>query len=902
MLQLKSITKEYMTGGSNVKALKGISICFRRNEFVSILGPSGGGKTTLLNIIGGLDHYTSGDLIINGKSTKDFKSRDWDTYRNHSVGFVFQSYNLIPHQSVLSNVELALTLSGVGKSERRKRAKEALEAVGLGDQIHKKPNQLSGGQMQRVAIARALVNNPEILLADEPTGALDTDTSVQVMEILKQVAKDRLVVMVTHNPELAEQYSTRIVRLRDGEIKDDSNPFDGTEEKGEHFTAKKTSMSFMTALSLSLNNLMTKRARTLLTAFAGSIGIIGIALILSISAGVNNYINDIQKDTMSSYPITIESQSVDLESIMQAGAQHGNRELNHELDAVYSNGIGVEMVNSMTSSIQENNLTDFKKYLDDPTSEIHSYIGENGILYSYDTKFDIYTYDPDGVLVNTDGSTINPEQAQMMEAQMTMMPGMMSLKNSEEIMPGKDGNLISQVIKDNYDLVYGTWPENYDEIVLVLDQKNEIATPTLYELGILPSAEYKKMMEQINRGEEVENEQYKWSYEEFCTKKFYLIPACDYYEKQENGIFKDLSMDSNKIETLLNRGVELKVSGVVRLNEEADTMFLTEPIGYTKALTDYLIEYANNSEVVKAQKAEPEKNILTGLGFAPEDDKQKAQEVKEYVANLDVSGKAAMLKEMISAMPSSDSASSQMTSRMENMTEKQQAQMLDQYMMMAEEETLLMIYDMYLTYGTYEENMSQFGAINLDAPSGISLYADSFENKDHISNCIERYNETASEQNQILYTDYVGLLMSSITTIINAISYVLIAFVAVSLVVSSIMIGIITYISVLERTKEIGILRAIGASKKDISHVFNAETFLVGLCAGLIGVGISALACIPINSLIESLVGEVTVRAVLPAGSAVILVLISVALTLIAGLFPSRVAAKKDPVTALRTE
>ena len=902
MLQLKSITKEYATGGSNVKALKGISICFRKNEFVSILGPSGGGKTTLLNIIGGLDHYTSGDLIINGKSTKDFKSRDWDMYRNHSVGFVFQSYNLIPHQSVLSNVELALTLSGVGKSERRKRAKEALEAVGLGDQIHKKPNQLSGGQMQRVAIARALVNNPEILLADEPTGALDTDTSVQVMEILKQVAKDRLVVMVTHNPELAEQYSTRIVRLRDGEIKDDSNPFDGTEENEEHFTAKKTSMSFMTALSLSLNNLMTKRARTLLTAFAGSIGIIGISLILSISAGVNNYINDIQKDTMSSYPITIESQSVDLESIMQAGAEHGNRELNHELDAVYSNGIGVEMVNSMTSSIQENNLTDFKKYLDDPTSEIHSYIGENGILYSYDTKFDIYTYDPDGVLVNTDGSTINPEQARMMESQMAMMPNMMSLKNSEEIMAGKDGNLISQVIKDNYDLVYGTWPESYNEVVLVLDQKNEIATPTLYELGILPSAEYKKMMDQINRGEEVENEQHKWSYEELCTKKFYLIPECDYYEKQENGIFKDLSTDSNKIETLLNRGVELNVSGVVRLNEEADTMFLTEPIGYTKALTDYLIEYANNSEVVKAQKAEPEKNILTGLGFAPEDDKQKAQEVKEYVANLDVSEKAAMLREMISAMPSSDSASSQMTARMENMTEKQQAQMLDQYMMMAEEETLLMIYDMYLTYGTYEENMSRFGAINLDAPSGISLYADSFENKDHISNCIERYNETASEQNQILYTDYVGLLMSSITTIINAISYVLIAFVAVSLVVSSIMIGIITYISVLERTKEIGILRAIGASKKDISHVFNAETFLVGLCAGLIGVGISALACIPINSLIESLVGEVTVRAVLPAGSAVILVLISVALTLIAGLFPSRVAAKKDPVTALRTE
>ncbi|MDO4454711.1 MAG: ABC transporter ATP-binding protein/permease [Eubacteriales bacterium] len=902
MLQLKNITKEYVTGSSNVQALKGISICFRKNEFVSILGPSGGGKTTLLNIIGGLDHYTSGDLIINGKSTKDFKSRDWDTYRNHSIGFVFQSYNLIPHQSVLSNVELALTLSGVGKSERRKRAQEALEAVGLGEHLYKKPNQLSGGQMQRVAIARALVNNPEILLADEPTGALDTDTSVQVMEILKKVAEDRLVIMVTHNPELAEQYSTRIVRLRDGEIRDDTNPFDGTEENADHSVTKKTSMSFRTALSLSLNNLMTKRARTLLTAFAGSIGIIGIALILSISAGVNNYINDIQKDTMSSYPITIESQSVDLESIMQTGSEHGNREIEHELDAVYSNGIGVEMVNSMTSSVQENNLTDFKRYLDDPTSEIHPYIGENGIIYSYDIKFDIYTHDPDGVLVNTDGSTINPEQAQMMESQMAMMPGMISLQNCEEIMPGKDGDLISQVIEDNYDLVYGKWPASYDEVVLVLDQKNEISTPALYELGILPSAEYKKMMDQINRGEEVENEQHRWTYEELCAQKFYMISECDYYQKQENGTYQDVSADPQKLVALVENGVELKVSGIVRLNKEADTMFLTQPIGYTKALTDYLIEYANNSEVVKAQKAEPEKNILTGLGFAPEDDAQRAEDAREYISNLDVSGKAAMLKEMMAAMSSAGSANSQMTSRMENMTEKQQAQMLDQYMAMADQETLLMIYDTYLTYGTYEDNMSKFGAVNLDAPSGISLYADSFENKDAISDCIEQYNETASEENQILYTDYVGLLMSSITTIINAISYVLIAFVAVSLVVSSIMIGIITYISVLERTKEIGILRAIGASKKDISHVFNAETFLVGLCAGLIGVGISALACIPINSLIESLVGEVTVRAVLPAGSAVILVFISIALTLIAGLFPARVAAKKDPVTALRTE
>lgn len=899
MLQLKNITKEYVTGGSKVNALKGITIAFRKNEFVSILGPSGGGKTTLLNIIGGLDHYTSGDLVINGKSTKDFKSRDWDTYRNHSIGFVFQSYNLIPHQSVLSNVELALTLSGVGKSERRKRAKEALEAVGLGDQIHKKPNQLSGGQMQRVAIARALVNDPEILLADEPTGALDTDTSVQVMNILKDVAKDRLVIMVTHNPELAEQYSTRIVRLRDGEIHDDSDPFDGKEEKDDHSTTKRTSMNFKTALSLSLNNLMTKRARTLLTAFAGSIGIIGIALILSLSTGVNNYINDIQKNTMASYPITIDSQSIDLESIMQTGAETGKREIDHELDGVYSNGIALDMMNSMTTSLQENNLTNFKKYLDDPDSEIHQYIGENGISYSYDVKFDLYTYDPDGTLVNTDGSTVNPEQAQMMESQMTMMSGMISMGNSDEIMAGAEDEMVSQVIKDNYDLVYGEWPENYNEIVLVLDQQNEISTSTLYEIGLLPAKEYKDMMEKFNKGETVDNKEHSWSYEDICAQEFYIVPACDYYQETENGIFQDISDDEEAVENLVQDGIKLKVSGVIRVNEDADTAFLSAPIGYTKALTDYLIEYSNESPVVKAQKEDPEKNVLNGLEFSPDDDAAKIADTKTYLTELGTSEKAAMLKEMMQAMGSS---STQMSSRIESMTEEQQAAMLEQYIQTADDESMLLIYDNYISSGTYEDNLNMFGAVNLDAPSSVSLYADSFEDKDGISNSIDHYNETASDLDQIVYTDYVGLLMSSITTIINAISYVLIAFVSVSLIVSSIMIGIITYISVLERTKEIGILRAIGASKKDISRVFNAETFLVGLCAGLIGVGISSLLCIPINSVIHSLVGETTVNAVLPFTSGVVLVVISVLLTLIAGLFPSRIAAKKDPVTALRTE
>lgn len=901
MLQLNNITKEYVTGDSKVQALKGISISFRKNEFVSILGPSGGGKTTLLNIIGGLDHYTSGDLVINGKSTKDFKDRDWDSYRNHSVGFVFQSYNLIPHQNVLSNVELALTLSGVGKAERRKRAKEALEAVGLADQIHKKPNQLSGGQMQRVAIARALVNNPEILLADEPTGALDTDTSIQVLDILKQVAKDRLVIMVTHNPELAEKYSTRIVKLRDGSLIDDTDPFDGEEKAEDRSALKKTSMNFRTALSLSLNNLMTKRARTLLTSFAGSIGIIGIALILAISTGVNNYINDIQKDTMSSYPITIDAQSIDLESVMQIHPDGREEEIGHDLNAIYSNGMGMEMMNSMTSSIQENNLTNFKKYLDDPDSEIHQYIGENGISYSYNVKFDVYTRDPDGTMVNIDGSTINPERAQMMSsAQMAMMSSMTSasMQNCEEIMADQGDERIGGVIKDNYELVYGEWPENYDEVVVVLDEHNEIHTMVLYQLGLLPVQDYKEMREKLNRGEEVENKQYSWSYQDICDKIFYAVPACDYYQEKENGTFFEIE-DEEELETLAENSIQLKVSGIIRLKEDADTRYLTQPIGYTKALTDYLIDYCNESAVVKAQRENPDTNVLSGFSFTATSDEEKIEIAREYMGNLSTEEKAAMIEQMLESM---GGANSTMGSRISQMSQEQKASIFDQSITNADDQNMLTSYDRYISQGTYDENMSAFGAVNLEAPSSISIYADSFESKDAISECIDNYNKEASEEDQIVYTDYVGLLMSSITTIINAISYVLIAFVAVSLIVSSIMIGIITYISVLERTKEIGILRAIGASKKDISRVFNAETFLVGLCAGLIGVGISSLLCIPINAVIRTLVGEVTVTAVVPFTAGVILVAISIGLTLIAGLFPSKVAAKKDPVTALRTE
>ena len=909
MLQIKQISKEYITGDLHQTALDKVSLNLRDNEFVAILGPSGSGKTTLLNIIGGLDRYDSGDLIINGISTKKYKDRDWDSYRNHTIGFVFQSYNLIPHQSILANVELALTISGISRSERRKRAKQALEEVGLGNQLHKRPNQISGGQMQRVAIARALVNNPDILLADEPTGALDTETSVQVMELLKEVAKDRLVVMVTHNPELAEEYATRIVKLRDGKITDDSDPYAVDERKlkaPEHKNMGKASMSFLTALSLSFNNLRTKKGRTFLTSFAGSIGIIGIALILSLSNGVNTYISDLQKSTMTSYPITIEAKSMDLSSMLAAGKEHtdsANDDPTHELDGVYSDGSSIEMASAMTTSITENNLTEFKKYLDNSASAIHEYIGENGIVYSYDTQFGVYTHDPDGTFVNTDGSTLedNKENAGMPGGMggMSMMGTGSSNSNFEEMLPGQNGTLISTAITDSYDVVYGAWPTAYNEVILVLDENHEISTTTLYQLGILPTAEYKELMKKINNGEKITVETKHYSYEDICKQELYMIPACDTYIANEDGTFTYIGEDTTEMETLMKNAIQLKIVGVVRPAEDANNASIGSAVGYTKALTDYIIGHTDESAVVKAQRENKTVNVLNGLSFAPEDDAAKIADARTYIASLGITDKATMYKTMMQSMGSSNP---QMMGQMGVMDESQMAAALDAYLETAEDDVLLSIYDIYISSGTYDENMESFGVISLDAPASISIYANSFEAKDAISTCIDDYNKTVSEENQISYTDYVGLLMSSVTTIVNVISYVLIAFVAVSLIVSSIMIGIITYISVLERTKEIGILRAIGASKHNISQVFNAETFIIGLCSGLIGVGITLLTLIPANAIIHAVTGSASVNAALPVTSAVLLIVLSVILTLIGGLIPSKKAAKKDPVTALRTE
>ncbi len=913
MLQIKNIKKEYVTGDLRQKALDDVSVNFRDNEFVAILGPSGSGKTTLLNIIGGLDRYDSGDLVINGISTKKYKDRNWDSYRNHTIGFVFQSYNLIPHQNVLSNVELALTISGVSKSERRKRAKDALVRVGLEEHMHKRPNQLSGGQMQRVAIARALVNNPDILLADEPTGALDSETSIQVMDMLKEVAKDRLVIMVTHNPELAQQYSTRIVKLRDGKITDDSNPLEIKEEQPEPENKKmgRTSMSFLTSLALSFNNLRTKKGRTILTSFAGSIGIIGIALILSLSNGVNTYIMDIQRNAMSSYPITIDEQSIDLSSLMELNGNADDKNISHGNDAVYSDNSRMESFSNFTSSITKNNLTKFKKYLDDPKSEIHKYIGENGIVYSYTTKFSAFSFDGSGELVNLDGSTLNSEMASGFgintedtgdsNSSMGVMSAMsekMNNNNMSRLLPGSKGETVGKAIKDNYDLVYGEYPDSYDELILVLDKNNEIPLATLYEMGLLPAKDYKDLMHRIAQGEKISFDEKKWSYKDICKTPIYVVPASDYYTKNQNGTYTK-AKGADELKPIAQRGLEMKITGVIRPKEDSDNRIINTAIGYTQKLTDYLISYADNSEIVKAQKENPGVNVITGMSFAPDSDKQKIADVKTYFANMGISDKAKLIKSFIGSMPSQNE---QVKKQMENMTETQLAMQLDQFIASADDEMLLRTYDMYISPGTYDDNMKNFGVVSLDAPSTIELYADTFESKDRISECIEKYNNTADDADKIVYTDYVGLLMSSITTIINVISYVLIAFVAVSLIVSSIMIGIITYISVIERTKEIGILRAIGASKKNISRVFNAETFIIGLFSGLIGIGLTLLMLIPGNMLIHVIAESNNVNASLPVLDGAVLICLSVLLTLIGGLIPAKKAAKQDPVKALRTE
>lgn len=909
MLQIKNINKTYRTGDFIQKALIDVNLNFRSSEFVAILGPSGSGKTTLLNIIGGLDSYDEGDLIINNISTKNYKDKDWDSYRNHTIGFIFQSYNLILHQTVLSNVELALTISGIGKTERRKRALEALKKVGLGDQIHKKPNQLSGGQMQRVAIARALVNNPSIVLADEPTGALDSETSIQIMDLLKEIAKDKLVIMVTHNPELAQDYASRIICLSDGRIVDDSLPYDTTknEEIIIHKNMGKSSMSLKTSLALSFNNLMTKKARTLLTSFAGSIGIIGIALILALSNGVNMYIDNIQKETMTSYPISIEEESVDMTSMMGTGMSGGtSKDVDHDKDKVYSNASALETA-SQSTSVTENNLTDFKKYLDNDDSKINQYIGKTGILYSYNVSFDTYAYDTNGVLVNTDGSTLSQEEmmSQSSSAQGMMGGGgasMMSSSSSEtfeELLPGTDDNLVADATKDSYDIVYGHWPENKNEVILVLDENNEVSLSTLYALGYLPSEEYEQLMDKMNNGEDIEFEQYDFDYDKIVEQTFYVVPATDYYQKNENGTYNYIGDDEGQVKQLLENATQLKISGIISPKEDAANANLTGVIGYTQALSNDIISYANESNIVKEQLASPDVDVLTGIKFSPESNEEKIENVKVYINNLGISDKANLMKSISTEIYKDNR---QIISSLSSMSETQLADLLDDYMLDPNEDILLSIYDSYIDIGSYEDNMETFGYVNYDKPSSISIYADSFEDKEAITQCIEDYNASASEENQIVYTDMVEVLMSSVTTIIDVISYILIAFVAVSLIVSSIMIGIITYISVLERTKEIGVLRAIGASKRNISNIFNAETLIVGFCAGVIGIVLASLILVPTNLVIQSVLSMNDLAASLPVSSALILIVLSVFLTLIGGWIPARKASKKDPVIALRSE
>ena len=989
MLRLRNIVKNYTAGDTTVSALKGVTLSFRKNEFVSILGQSGCGKTTLLNVIGGLDQYTSGDLIINGKSTKHFSDHDWDSYRNHSIGFVFQTYNLIPHQTVLANVELALTLSGVSKYERRRRAIDALHKVGLSDQLHKKPNQMSGGQMQRVAIARALVNNPDILLADEPTGALDSTTSVQIMDLLREVAKDRLVIMVTHNPDLAQEYSTRIIRLLDGQIIDDSNPYAPEElppapkkRPRRQKRDKQRSMSFGTALSLSLNNLMTKKARTVLTSFAGSIGIIGIALILSVSTGVQLYIDRVQEDTLSSYPLTIESETVDASGLITSLMnQEQKGEIQHNTDRVYTNSMMYEFFNTMSAAnLQVNNLEKFKKYLDN-----HEVLQEIATLqYSYNMDLGVYATDSTGKIVKSD-------LASMMNGMMETMTGgdaslltqnsaMSSMTGSyniwQELLPGRSGELIHPLLKEQYDVVYGSWPTKYDEAVLVINQNNEISDMVLFALGLKDSEDMEAIQKAAMEGKPIDTDTLEsWSYKDICDTELRLVLPANRFQKQTDGTYVDLSATETGLSYLYNNdktSIPLKISGILRQNDDAVAGMVTGGIGYTSALTQYVAENNAKTEIVIDQRVDPTVDVITGLPFLTGEEEElsaaeKSAQIQEYFATLTTKEKADLFVE-IQSTPSEEYLDSTVKQALSSYsTDQLKAQLvaayaqemgttdtssIEQYVNAMEEEEFLEfveemireqiaqqyaqqvtqqlsalsadqlafqfdratytetqyadLFDKYMpnaySESTYEEVLAQLGYVDEDCPSSINIYVSTFEDKDAVVQAIADYNEQASEDDKISYTDFVSLIMSSVSTIIDAISYVLIAFVAISLVVSSIMIGIITYISVLERTKEIGILRAIGASKKDISRVFNAETLIIGFGSGALGIGITLLLTLPINAILHALTDISILSASLPVGGAVILVVISMLLTFIAGLIPSGIAAKKDPVVALRTD
>jgi len=1105
MLSLRNVVKTYSAGDNTVAALKDISIDFRKSEFVSILGPSGCGKTTLLNIIGGLDRYTSGDLAINGVSTKEYSENDWNSYRNHSIGFVFQSYNLIPHQTVLANVELALTLSGVSKEERRRRAVEVLTKVGLGDQLKKKPNQMSGGQMQRVAIARALVNDPEILLADEPTGALDSETSVQIMEILREISKDKLIIMVTHNPELANEYSSRIVRLLDGRVVGDTDPYvasneesaktslntesresaaasadnKGNGDKKKNKKSKHRSMSFITALSLSLNNLMTKKARTFLTSFAGSIGIIGIALILSLSTGINAYISGIQEETLSSYPITITGETTDMTALMMTMMQTSSESQKHDKDAVYSNAVLYQLMNALNSETISNDLRSLKAYLEKQMdreisdTELYEYV--TAIVYTYNVTVNAYSTDAKGEYVKADMSSLFTSlMGSMMGSSdfASSLSGMSSMQNSgmqlwEQMLapaPSEDSgdNLVSSLIRDEYTLLHGKWPTSSDEVVLIVNQNNELSDLVLYSLGLKSFDEMAEIMMAVGKGEQVSTEIQSWQYDEIVGRTFKMILQSDYYQDTDkDGIYEYVAANSTMMNTIITAGKTLKISGIIRANEDASFAILKGSLGYTESLTKEIIEGIANSPVVKAQLANDAYDVINGLPFYLDtdiSDDKKIEKFKEYCAGLSDAQKrvlygkmlctlsdeeltaavdqflsqyqtreelnaallqmyaeslgmeasqleallgdklaelsdedirnavTAMMKEAndpeaviaeilatptdaeldaiiaqnikgikdayIAMMPEGtpeldDSAAkimlvsayyqqltsmsadmiyqylvtltpeqidgiiknmAQMQYASQTMTTEQEnakiAGLFDTYVAAMTNEELVDAYSKFIeiSQSTYDTNLTLLGVTDFDDPYTINIYTSSFANKDVITQIISDYNDSVDDSKKITYTDYVALIMSSITDIINAISYVLIAFVSISLVVSSIMIGIITYISVLERTKEIGILRSIGASKKDITRVFNAETLIVGFAAGMIGIIVTVILCFPINAIIHVLTGIYEINAVLPLAGGVFLVVISMLLTLVAGLFPAMVAANKDPVVALRTE
>ena len=1017
LLSLKNITKEYPTGDTKVQALRGISLDFRENEFVSILGPSGCGKTTMLNIIGGLDQYTSGDLIINGVSTRRYSDADWDTYRNHSIGFVFQSYNLIPHQTVLANVELALTLSGVSKRERRRRAIDALKQVGLAAQIHKKPNQMSGGQMQRVAIARALVNDPDILLADEPTGALDTQTSIQIMDILRSISQKKLIIMVTHNPELARRYSSRIIKVLDGRVVDDSRPYraeaksapvaatglsrvkkrsplaiDAKEARRAQFGGlggkkqsvtgkKKRSMSFFTALSLSLNNLMTKKGRTFMTAFAGSIGIIGIALILSVSSGVNAYIESVQRDTLASYPIELHAESVDLTALVNTLMNsNGDDTHDHDRNKVYESIVLAQLMNALGSTgTESNDLTAFKKHLES-SEEFAKYL--SAIRYQYDFNWSILVREgneigsDEGKVVKPDvaawlsgmsGSTGSGSSSQSPFSSMmgTSMGGFNVWTEMLAPLDKNDSNLVSSLVREKYELIDegGRWPEAANEVVLIVDEHNEISDLALFALGLRTEEEMNKVMLAAMKGEPVDLSNRKaWSYEEIKQMRFRLLLASECYEKNANGTYTDLSASDSGLESLYgdaDRGFTLQVVGIVRPTDDATSAFMSGSIGYTSALADEAMARTQKLGMLDEQKNSPDIDIITGQPFKSDKvitEEQKRTAIHNFLASLSEAEAKQFLCRVLAPEPSEEQIAAKVaeinaypapvlrqllstaleTLGQEGVTvdmvmenpqlkamaiqaialamvqdELNQAAFGDKTV--AEMEAMLSAAQADKLYeedeiphdyskSTYRKNLSLLGDVNSDSPSAIYLFAATFEDKDEISALIDSYNGTVEESKKISYTDYVGLLMSSVTTIVNAISYVLIAFVAISLVVSSIMIGIITYISVLERTKEIGILRAIGASKKDVGRVFNAETLIVGFVAGIIGIVITLLLNQVVNVILFHFTGIAGLRAVLPVGAAIILVAISMFLTLIAGLIPSGFAAKKNPVEALRSE